>query len=189
MNRRLLLKWASSGLAAACAAFVVVPGVGFVLSALRRPARRQGVSCRVARLLDLPVGHPTQAAVSGRRRDAWTVHPDTTIGRVWLVRRSDDATPPEQAQVDVFTAVCPHLGCAIGLDAGGKKLVCPCHKAAFDLRGKKVMTDELGRKNHAPRDMDALRWHIVRDDESGEWWVEVQYEKFEPGLKHKKAVA
>ena len=42
MNRRFLLKWLSTGLAAACAAFVAVPGMSFVLSALRRPDARQG---------------------------------------------------------------------------------------------------------------------------------------------------
>ena len=135
------------------------------------------------------MGRPLQAAVTGRRRDAWTVHPDTTIGRVWLVRRSDDTTPPEKAQVAVFTACVRIWGVRSAWMPVGERLVCPCHKAAFDLQGKKVTTDEFGRKNHAPRDMDALEWQLVRDDESGEWWVEVSYEKFEPGLKQKKPIA
>jgi Rieske Fe-S protein len=115
-------------------------------------------------------------------QDAWTTYADETIGRVWLVRRTDDTTPADDSHVEAFTSVCPHLGCAIQFPGPGKFFVCPCHKAAFDLSGQPVSDKVLGRVNHAPRGLDRLDCRLVQEEESGEWWVEVKYEKFEPGL-------
>jgi menaquinol-cytochrome c reductase iron-sulfur subunit len=187
MNRRNMLKWLSGALGTASAAVVVLPGGRFLAEALRNRRSGGAVVKRVARLDDLVVGKPKSYPVVDSHRDAWTVHPDQAIGRVWLLR--EEMTPGDKQgvadeqgiQVTAFTAVCPHLGCAIQLDSGNRRFVCPCHRAAFDLDGQ-PQPEENGKKSHAPRGMDSLECRLVRDSDEGEWWVEVKYEKFESGL-------
>lgn len=180
MNRRTLLKWLSGALGTASAAVVALPGARFVAEALSLYRREAAELKRVARLSDLVPGQPKSFPVLGSRRDAWTLYPDEVIGRVWLVydKKAADDQPPK---VKAFTAVCPHLGCAIQHDTGKRRFVCPCHRATFDLAGK-PLPEANGKKSHAPRGMDGLDCQLVRDDDSGEWWIEVRYEHFEPGL-------
>ncbi|MEX0586911.1 MAG: Rieske 2Fe-2S domain-containing protein [Pirellulales bacterium] len=185
MNRRTALCWLSRLLATASASLVVVPGVGYVLDSLRRKDASKVSLKRVARLSDLPPGKPVQVPIIGRRLDAWTVYPDEVIGRVWLVRAPEAAEESGKATVTAFTAVCPHLGCAIQLAPPGKNFVCPCHRAAFGFDGRPVGGGKLGHTNHAPRGMDTLECRVEQDPATDEWWVEVKYEKFEQGLTKK----
>jgi cytochrome b6-f complex iron-sulfur subunit len=37
-----------------------------------------------------------------------------------------------------FSAICTHLGCIVGWDAGRKQIACPCHAGFFDLNGRPV---------------------------------------------------
>ncbi|HUY88717.1 MAG TPA: Rieske 2Fe-2S domain-containing protein [Pirellulales bacterium] len=181
LHRRNALKWLSGALATASSAMIAIPGGRFVAGALRSRRRDEAVLQRVARLNDLVPGRPTQVAVVGNRRDAWTLYPDEVIGRVWLVRESKTSGEGQPPRVAAFTAVCPHLGCTIQLGANGEQFVCPCHRAAFALDGAPTNDAEAGEKSHAPRGMDALQCKVTRDA-NDEWWVEVAYEKFEPGL-------
>jgi Rieske Fe-S protein len=180
-DRRSILKWLSGALATASAALVAIPGGRFVAGAMRSQRRDEPRLQRVARFDDLAPGRPKQVAVIGARRDAWTLHPDEVIGRVWLVRHAEASGADEPPRVAAFTAVCPHLGCTIQLGASGSDFVCPCHRAVFGLDGAPARHAPGSEKNHAPRGMDALECRVTRDA-SGDWWVEVAYEKFEAGL-------
>jgi menaquinol-cytochrome c reductase iron-sulfur subunit len=184
MNRRSMLKWISGALGAASAAVVVLPGGRFMAEALRPRRGNQAVVKRVARLDDLVVGQPKSYPVLGSRRDAWTLYPEEVIGRVWLLREKGPTGDETSPQVKAFTAVCPHLGCAIQHDPANERFVCPCHRAAFD-RGGRPKPDENGKPSHAPRGMDSLECRLVRDSDAEDWWIEVKYEKFEPGLTAK----
>lgn len=187
MTRRTLLEWAARAMGAACAAIVGVPAIRYLIDPLRRRPSAQHDFKRVARLDGLPANIPREFAVRDIRQDAWTLYPEETIGRVWIVKRSD-GVPPTEAKVDAYASVCPHLGCAIQLDAAGKKFVCPCHKAGFRLSGERMSEKELGRKNPAPRDMDSLDCRVVQDADTQQWWVEVRFQKFKQGLTTKVAV-
>ena len=188
MTRRTLFEWLARTIGAACAAVVGVPAVRYLIDPLRRRPAAERDFKRVARLDALPVGTPREFAVRDLRCDAWTLYPEETIGRVWVVRRSDGSVPPDAAQVSVFTTVCPHLGCAIQLDGPSKKFVCPCHKAGFRLSGERMAERELRHKNPAPRAMDSLDYRVVQDDQTGQWWVEVRFQKFKQGLTTRVAV-
>lgn len=186
MNRRSLLKLANVVVASLCAAVVGIPGVHYLIeTANRREKKGEASTQRLIRLKDLQVGRPKQLPVTGRRRDAWMVYEKETIGLVWLVRQAGAKEPA----VTAYSTVCPHLGCAVKLDTSGKTFVCPCHKAAWDLKGGKVGDKQLGHKNPSPRGLDVLDCQVVTDEETGEQWVEVKYEKFQPGLAVKKALA
>lgn len=182
MNRRTILAWLTRGLAVLSAALVAVPGFSFLTAPLWRRSARAVLRQRVARWDDLPVGRPVQVSIVGSRRDAWTIHPDEVIGRVWLVRNSDSVVDPTAADVRAFATICPHLGCQIQHDARQNHFVCPCHRAAFDVQGRKLSEDQLGHSNHSPRAMDRLECMVVQDEVSSQWWVEVEYEKFQQGL-------
>jgi Rieske Fe-S protein len=187
MRRRTVLKWISGCLGSACAAVVAIPGVSFVLEALRKSGTGGDRVRRVARLKDLPIGKPVVVPILGAREDAWTVHPDEVLGRVWLVRSSaaaaDSASTP--AQVAAFNATCPHLGCGVQHDTKENRFLCPCHRAIFGLDGERVAAKSGVQKNPSPRSMDLLDCRLVTDEATQEVWVEVTFQKFEQGLTKK----
>ena len=188
MNRRHVLQWLSGAIAAACSAVVAVPGVSYVLATVgRAEGGTIGAAPRLRLWRRLRPGQPVVMAITGSRQDAWTTYSQELVGRVWLVRRSDESTPPDQAQVQAFSTVCPHLGCETQTDNAGKGFFCPCHKAKFALNGDKAARKPGGEKNHAPRGLDRSNAASPRTQTSGEWWVEVKYETFERGLTKKVA--
>ena len=182
MRRRTLLKLVSGCLGTLCAAVVGIPGVSFVLQALRKTGSGGDLVRRVARLKDLPIGKPVAVPIVGAREDAWTVHPNEVLGRVWLVRRKAEASGGADAQVAAFSATCPHLGCAVQHDPKENRFLCPCHRAIFGLDGERVIAQKGVQKNPSPRAMDPLECRLVTDDTTQEVWVEVTYQKFEQGL-------
>ena len=54
-------------------------------------------------------------------KDAWTTARDVVLGGAWIQQRNQ--------QLVAYSAVCPHLGCGIGFEAGA--FVCPCHDSKF----------------------------------------------------------
>lgn len=189
MQRRRMLQWMSGAIATACGAVVAVPGVSYVLATVRKREASAAVPRRVTPLSALRPGQPVALALSGSRSDAWTTYPQEFVGRVWLVRETDDATAPANARVLAFTTLCPHLGCETQADPGGEGFFCPCHKAKFGRNGALAGGSPTGARNPAPRPLDALECRVVQDPTSGEWWVEVKYEEFQRGLTTKIATA
>jgi Rieske Fe-S protein len=145
-----------------------LPALAFLLDPRNRPARENDFKT-VARLTDLPLGKPRQVVIRDLCRDAWTVHPDDVIGRVWLVRRADD-------QIDAFTSTCPHLGCSINFAEKEKLFLCPCHGGTFDLDGHRV--EKPNTANPAPRGMDRL---VCRRDPGKPDLIQVKYQNFIQG--------
>ncbi len=184
MRRRAFLKWVSRGLAAFCAAIIALPGVSFILDALRRGQSSDDLTQRIARLKDLPLNKPVRVPVIGTRRDAWTEYPSEVLGQVWLMRRKGNSTEPasESDQVAAFTATCPHLGCLIQHEPKMNGFLCPCHRAQFGHDGQRIFSAASGRQSPAPRGMDPLVCRLVQDDSTQDVWVEVTFQKFEQGL-------
>lgn len=171
--RRSFLKFVTVALGGLFGAALGVPIVAFLVDALNRKERETGFKT-VARLNELTVGVPKQVVITDTRRDAWTLHPNELIGRVWLVRENEK-------DVKAFTSICPHLGCSINYAGGEQKLfICPCHNGTFNIEGQKV--DIPGMKNPAPRGMDALPLQLVADPANkDDQLVQVEYKKFPPG--------
>lgn len=133
--------------------------VGAALRTLLAPAGQKGQSgvgfIPVAPVDSLPEdGTPKKFPILAQRRDAWTVYPNEPIGQVFLRRIGKD-------QVVAFHGKCPHMGCAISYveqkqgEQTVQKFYCPCHKANFDLEGRR--TDAV---SESPRDMDTLEVKI-----------------------------
>ncbi len=185
MNRRNLLALLSRGLQACVAGAVAVPGLNYIFAGLRPSRAGARAFQRVARLQDLRSGQPLQVTIVGRKQDGWSVAEGQVLGRVWLIRGGDG----NDADIHALTTVCPHMGCQIQLHSSKGNFLCPCHRAAFAMTGDPLRASETGERNHAPRAMDALECRVARDEDSGESWIEVKYEKFEPGLTKKLARA
>jgi Rieske Fe-S protein len=153
MQRRSFLKWATHGLGVLFGAVLGIPAIAYLIDARNRPAPKNDFR-PVARLSELKTGEPYQVVIRDIRHDAWTLHPNDVIGRVWLVRG-------EGEKVDALTTICPHLGCSVNFDAKDKLFLCPCHGGTFQLTGqRKELTD---RQNPAPRGMDKLEIKISDD--------------------------
>ena len=170
--RRTFLTWMIHSLSAVFAAVLGFPAIAYLIDARNRKVPDSSFKT-VAKLSELVVDDPKQFVIRNERRDAWTLHPNDIIGRVWLVRRAGD-------KVEAFTTICPHLGCSINFDDPTKSFICPCHGGTWDDKGNKV---ELPMAtNPAPRAMDSLECKI---DAQGS--VLVEYKNFYPGHEEKTA--
>jgi Rieske Fe-S protein len=160
-NRRSLLKWCIHGLSALFAAILGIPAVAFLIDGRNR-AVAQGDLRTVAgvRRGDLVKNVPVQGVIRAVRRDAWTLHPNDVIGRVWVVKLGDGAG---LADYQIFTTVCPHLGCSINSNPDPSTgFTCPCHDGQFHCNGTKVA--KAGYENPAPRGMDSLAFEFDSRD-------------------------
>jgi len=174
MQRRTFLEWTINGLGALFAAVLGVPAVAFLIDARNRPTRQNGFRT-VARLNELQQDVPREIVIRETRRDAWNLHPDDIVGRVWLVRRPGN-------EVDAFTTICPHLGCSV--DRTDTGFLCPCHGGKFDLHGKRVIP--LEGSNPAPRDMDKLPAEMIAlpaaPGDPVDFEIKVEYKRFKTSL-------
>ncbi len=174
-NRRgfLLQAAAIGGAAVALAAPAAVSSVALLHPVAQRG--RGGDFLRLTTLDALPEdGAPRKVPVLAERVDAWNRTPNQPIGAVYLRRVGKDGR-----QIEALQAICPHVGCVIAYesDAAGGKFFCPCHRASFDLAGRR--TDET---SPSPRDMDALEAEVRNQNE-----VWVRFQTFRTGTADKVA--
>jgi menaquinol-cytochrome c reductase iron-sulfur subunit len=176
LERRSFLKWGTNLMGGLFATVLGVPAAGYLLDPRNRAAA-PGQFRRVGRLSELKENVPQSVVLRDIRLDAWTLHPNDVLGRVWLIWRGGD-------EVDAYTSLCPHLGGSINFD--GKKFVCPLHGATYDFECHRVSDEVLGRANPAPRDMDSLEIQLVQDPaKDGDFFIEVKYENFVQGHAEK----
>jgi len=174
MQRRTFLQWAIHGMGTVFTAVLGVPAVAYLLDARNRPARETTFRT-VARLNELLPENPTEVVIRETRSDAWNLHPDDIVGRVWLIKHDNDS-------VTAFTTICPHLGCSVNWQPGANdprsgKFLCPCHGGKFLIDGKRI--DEPGSPNPAPRDMDTLQVLTPNDPaDPTQKLVQVRYVRF-----------
>ena len=154
-------------------------GIAAFLNPLRAKSQT-GQWFRLASLDTLPAdGTPRKFAMVAERVDAWT-HAREPVGAVFL-RRTGPKT------VEALQVVCPHAGCPVDYRESAdpatgqvvRKFLCGCHKASFDLSGKRI--DAV---SPSPRDMDRLK---VDKKRLPEVWVE--FKNFQLGTSTPGEVA
>jgi menaquinol-cytochrome c reductase iron-sulfur subunit len=131
-TRRRFLKIASCSMAGGGLGLAIgVPTLRLLLD----PAGKQVVTTPSAPLDLGPIerfvigGQPQRVEIIAPVvKDAWTAATDVVLGAAW-VQRSAPTT------VEAFSAVCPHLGCAVGWT--GSAYLCPCHDSTFAVSGER----------------------------------------------------
>jgi menaquinol-cytochrome c reductase iron-sulfur subunit len=98
---------------------------------------------------------PVQRSITVEQVDGW---------RKSVAERAVYVVKNTTGHLQVFSAVCPHLGCSVQWRDSKHEFECPCHAAAFGGDGSK-----LG--GPAPRGMDSLETRI----ENGHLMVRYQY--------------
>ncbi|HUY14860.1 MAG TPA: Rieske (2Fe-2S) protein [Terriglobia bacterium] len=84
-------------------------------------------------------------------------------------------TKDAQGQVEVLSAVCPHLGCTVQWSSAKNQFLCPCHGSVFTPDGAHI-------SGPSPRGMDSLPVKV----ENGE--LMVKYEDFSQLQPVKKVI-
>jgi Rieske Fe-S protein len=123
-------------------------------------------------------GLPRKFQVIADRVDAWTKHPASPVGAVYLKRETD--TPDK---VVAFNVVCPHAGCFVEPAAGGAQggFKCPCHNSLFNGDGSIVPGQCVSPRGLDEQEVDpaALKSGLVR----------IKFQNFMPGTPERKPLA
>jgi cytochrome b6-f complex iron-sulfur subunit len=114
ISRRTFLDWLLAGGLVAWAIGFLAPVVTYVW-----PAQKRGPS--------------VQTASAGKEADfaEWQTKVVAVNGHPVIVVRTPQG-------FRAYSAICTHLGCIVGWDAGRKQIACPCHAGFFDLNGRVV---------------------------------------------------
>ena len=165
LQRRSFLGLCTAGLGA-CAGLGVLGVVGNAV--VGTPLRAEGGTSRwidVGPLARFPDGKALKVPVVAERRDAWTRFKPRSLGGVVVIRGGET--------VQVFSAVCPHNGCAVFVSEAA--LVCPCHESRFTLEGRQTTGE-------SPRDLDPLEAKVT------DGRVLVLYQRFVVGTEERRPV-
>jgi cytochrome b6-f complex iron-sulfur subunit len=114
MSRRSFLDWLIAGGLLAWGAGIIAPVIGYLWPAQRRGPSVQTVSAGKAD--EIGEWQSKMVAVNG--------HPVIVVHTPQGFR--------------AFSAICTHLGCIVGWDAGRRQIACPCHAGFFDVNGRPV---------------------------------------------------
>lgn len=83
---------------------------------------------------------PVRKTITFAQRDGW---------REVVSAQSIYVSRNAQGELEVLSAICPHLGCSVSWQKGQDEFVCPCHGGRFAPDGKHVF-------GPPPRAMDKL---------------------------------
>jgi menaquinol-cytochrome c reductase iron-sulfur subunit len=133
-DRRTFLKVATCAVGAGVGAAVAVPTLRLFAAPL---AQTTVTSPRTP--LDVGTVDRFVVGASPRRveviapvvKDAWTAARDVVLGAAWIRRTAPD-------KIEALSAVCPHLGCAVGWDTSTNNFLCPCHDSRFAVAGDRL---------------------------------------------------
>lgn len=172
-SRRKLITLMTHGLGALLTAVIATGPIAMALDPLirRKKAAKEGDEgfSRVGSVGRFAVGGaPVRVVLKEDRQDAWLSQPGVPVGSV-LVQRT------AEAEFRVFSATCPHLGCAVNYIGSDKRFGCPCHRSSFGLDGAKQEPTADGKANPSPRGLDPLEWRI----EGGQ--LAIKWERFQTG--------
>jgi nitrite reductase/ring-hydroxylating ferredoxin subunit len=177
-TRRKALEWLTVGLSAVIGLALSAGPLAMLLHPLlKRRTRRPGSGWRLVGPVSRFAigGPPTRIVITEDRTDAWLSRPGTPVGPV-VVERLDEAS------FRIFSGVCPHLGCSVGVQPGETPYLCPCHRSRFSSDGARLESND-GEPNPAPRRLDELEWRV----EQGK--LTVNWVRYRPGTSAQVPIA
>ncbi|MHB1699328.1 MAG: Rieske 2Fe-2S domain-containing protein [Acidobacteriaceae bacterium] len=167
INRRsffgVLLGIGSAGMGA----LLAIPVLRYVLYPLYAKSKQSGWSV-VATADELSnLSQPVLKTVDFKQLDGWR-EVDSSQS-VYVTKGAD-------GQMEVLSAICPHLGCSVSWQKGQDQFVCPCHGGHFAADGKHLA-------GPPPRGMDSLP-HKVQDGN-----LMVHFEYFRSNVPNKEVLS
>jgi menaquinol-cytochrome c reductase iron-sulfur subunit len=160
-SRRRFMGYTIGGIAATIVFGYLVPLVNYIVRpSLHRPEPDWS---KVGSLAELQPGEPRALRFTSVTKVGWTSEKEEQD--VWVVKKPDGS-------LNVFSPICPHLGCGYRWDESARHFVCPCHLSVYDINGKVL-------SGPAPRPLDTLPARV----EDGILYV--QFEKFRLGIAQK----
>ncbi len=114
-----------------------------------------------------PLASPVRKTITFAQLDGW--RKVVSAQSVYVNRLADD-------QFEVFSAICPHLGCSISWQQNAGDFFCPCHGSVFAPDGKVV-------QGPAPRGMDTLPTRV----QNGK--LQVHFEFFREDVPNKEQMS
>jgi Rieske Fe-S protein len=110
---------------------------------------------------------PVRKTVTFARRDGWR---EVVSAQSVYVSRS------AKGQLEVLSAICPHLGCSVSWQKSQDEFVCPCHGGHFAPDGQHI-------SGPPPRGMDRLPIR-VKDNK-----LQVHFEYFRPNVPNEQKLS
>ncbi len=98
---------------------------------------------------------PVRKTITFTQRDGW---------REVVSAQSVYVSHNASGQIEVLSAICPHLGCSVSWQADHDKFACPCHGGEFKANGQQIL-------GPPPRAMDSLPTQL----KDGKLQVQFQY--------------
>lgn len=150
-SRRDFMKLTTGAVGGVVTVALGAPIVGYLIDpAVSAKSKEAWIS--VGTLADIPVGIPTPFTFTITSVNGWE-RTGVNYGG-YIIRGSEDP-----ADIKVLSSRCTHLGCTVAWNEDQALFVCPCHDAAFDLKGQVV-------HGPPPRPLDTYDDHRV--GESGD---------------------
>jgi Rieske Fe-S protein len=142
-ERRRFLSTATAALGVCAGGVVLFPVAGALLAPLgRRTVLMSTEAVDVGAVTEFKNAETRRVVIRGSSTDGWLTA-DTELGAAWVTHHPD-------GRWSAFSAVCPHLGCAIDYTGeAGEPYFCPCHSSSF-------ADDGAPRKGPSPRGLDEL---------------------------------
>ncbi len=154
-SRRSYIGWLVGLCTAGVSAVLAVPLIRFSLYPLRAKTTEVKWS-EIGPVSDFASAtSPVQRSVTVEQVDGW---------RKAISEKVVYVTKNPHGQLEVLSAVCPHLGCSVPWRGSKQEFMCPCHGAVFSPDGARVA-------GPAPRGMDSLESRI----QNGRLMVRYQY--------------
>ncbi len=148
-------------------AILAVPVLRFVLYPIY--AKATGSEWSEVGLLSEFAGskEPVRKTITFIQRDGWR---EVVSAQSVYVSRTGDG------QLEVLSAICPHLGCSVSWQANHDKFVCPCHGGEFKANGQYI-------SGPPPRAMDRLPTQ-VKDGK-----LQVHFEYFRSNVPNQETLS
>jgi len=144
----------------------LVLGLPFVKTLISKPSSRKAQFTKLKDLGSIPVGVPVDIKFKVVKQDAF--YRNEVLRMAWVIKSEDGS-------VNVYSPVCPHLGCYFTWNPKAGEFQCPCHASTFSKDGT-----VLG--GPAPRPLDTLP-HKVEGNTLFVQWVD-----YKPGTAQKEVV-
>lgn len=110
---------------------------------------------------------PVRKTITFTQRDGW--REVVSAQSVYVSRTAD-------GQLEVLSAICPHLGCSVSWQATQDKFICPCHGGVFKADGQHI-------GGPPPRPMDRLPTQ-VKDGK-----LQVHFKYFRPNVPNQETLS